>query len=163
VLQKTVLFTGTISDNIKWGKENASEAEVEAAAKIANIHDFIAALPDGYSTLLGQGGVNLSGGQKQRVSIASALVRNPEILILDDCTSAVDMATEANIRQALQKYSEKLTCIIIAQRITSVMDADRIIVLDDGEIAGLGTHEELMRSCGVYRDIYHSQIGREGI
>ena len=163
VLQKTVLFTGTISDNIKWGKENASEAEVEAAAKIANIQDFIAALPDGYSTLLGQGGVNLSGGQKQRVSIASALVRNPEILILDDCTSAVDMATEANIRQALKKYSEKLTCIIIAQRITSVMDADRIIVLDDGEIAGLGTHEELMRSCGVYRDIYHSQIGREGI
>lgn len=163
ILQKTVLFTGTIADNIKWGKENASDLEVETAARNANIHDFISTLPDGYSTLLGQGGVNLSGGQKQRVAIASAMVRNPHILILDDCTSAVDMATEAGIRQALRKYSEKLSCIIIAQRITSVMDSDRILVLDNGEIAGSGTHEELMRSCEVYKDIYHSQIGREGV
>lgn len=163
VPQKTVLFTGTIIDNIKWGKDNAEADEVQKAAEIANAHDFISAFPEGYDTVLGQGGVNLSGGQKQRVSIARALVKKPEILILDDSTSAVDMATEAGIRQKMKKYLKNMTCFIIGQRITSVMGADRIIVLDNGEIAGLGTHEELMQSCEVYKDIFRSQVGKEGI
>jgi ATP-binding cassette subfamily B protein len=163
VPQKNVLFTGTIKENIEWGKEDASLEELQQAAKVAEAHSFIAALPEGYNTYLGQGGVNLSGGQKQRVAIARALVRKPEILILDDCTSAVDVTTEATIKKALRAYSEELTCLVIAQRITSVMDADKIIVLDNGEIAGMGKHEELMDSCKVYQDIFHSQIGREGI
>jgi ATP-binding cassette, subfamily B, multidrug efflux pump len=163
VPQKNVLFTGTIAENIEWGKENASQEDVQYAAEVAQAHSFIAALPEGYNTRLGQGGVNLSGGQKQRISISRALVRQPEILILDDCTSAVDVTTEAMIKKALRVYSKDLTCIIIAQRITSVMDADKIIVLDNGEIAGMGKHEELMDSCRVYQDIFHSQIGREGI
>lgn len=137
--------------------------EVEAAARVAQAHEFISSFPEGYNTLLGQGGVNLSGGQKQRVSIARALVRNPRILIMDDSTSAVDMATEARIREGLKEYLSGLTCLIIAQRITSVMGADRILVLDNGEMAGMGTHGELMQSCEVYRDIYRSQIGKEGM
>ncbi|KPU46090.1 putative ABC transporter ATP-binding protein [Oxobacter pfennigii] len=161
VPQKIILFTGTIMDNILWGKEDAKYEEVLKAAKEAQAHDFIASFPEGYNTMLGQGGVNLSGGQKQRVSIARALIKEPKILILDDCTSAVDMNTEAKIRQALRQHFNKLTCIIIAQRITSVMGADRVIVLDDGEIAGMGSHEELLNCCDVYKDIYHSQIGRE--
>lgn len=163
VPQKSVLFTGTILDNIRWGKENASIEEVQQAASAAEAHEFIAAFPEGYDTFLGQGGVNLSGGQKQRVSIARALVRKPEILILDDCTSAVDVTTEARIKKALRSYSKSLTCIVIAQRITSIMDADKILVLDNGELTGIGRHEELMKTCEVYQDIFHSQIGREGI
>jgi ATP-binding cassette, subfamily B, multidrug efflux pump len=163
VPQKTVLFTGTIINNIKWGKEDASLDEVIEAARIAHAHDFISALPEGYNTLLGQGGVNLSGGQKQRVSIARALIKKPEILILDDSTSAVDMATEADIREKMKKYLKNMTCFIIGQRITSVMGADRIIVLDNGEIVGIGTHEILLQSCEVYKDIFRSQIGKEGI
>ena len=163
VPQKTVLFTGSILENLRWGKETAALEEIKEAAAAAQAHSFIEALPEGYDTHLGRGGVNLSGGQKQRVSIARALVRKPEILILDDCTSAVDVTTELKIKEALRSYTERLTCIIIAQRITSVMDADKILVLDNGEIAGMGTHEELMKTCEVYSDIFHSQIGREGI
>lgn len=161
VPQKTVLFSGTILDNIKWGKEDASLDEVMASAKIAAAHDFICNLPEGYNTELGQGGVNLSGGQKQRISIARALIKKPEILILDDSTSAVDVTTESEIREGLKNYSRHLTTIIIAQRITSVMNADKIVVLDNGEITDIGTHEELMRRSQIYKDIFASQIGKE--
>jgi ATP-binding cassette subfamily B protein len=161
VPQKTTLFSGTVLENIRWGKEMAEMDEVERAARMAQAHDFIAETPEGYNTRLGQGGVNFSGGQKQRVSIARALVRKPEILILDDSTSAVDMATEAKIKESLKKYANGLTCLLIAQRITSIIDADIIIVLDDGEIAGIGSHEELIRGCKVYQEIYQSQIGKE--
>ncbi|ARU62129.1 ABC transporter [Tumebacillus avium] len=161
VPQKTTLFTGTILENIQWGNENATLEEVERAARMAEAEEFIAKTPEGYHTRLGQGGVNLSGGQKQRLSIARALVRNPEILILDDSTSAVDVATEGKIKTALKTYATGLTCILIAQRITSVMDADKIVVLDQGEIIGLGTHEELMNTCDIYQQIYQSQIGKE--
>lgn len=161
VPQKTVLFTGSIKDNIKWGKEEASDDEIISSAKISQAHDFIINLPEGYNTELGQGGVNLSGGQKQRISIARALIRKPEILILDDSTSAVDVTTEAKIREALKIYSKNLTTIIIAQRITSVMGLDKIVVLDNGEVAQIGTHEELMENCQIYRDIFRSQIGKE--
>jgi ATP-binding cassette, subfamily B, multidrug efflux pump len=161
VPQKTVLFTGTVTENIRWGRENATLEEVEEAAKISEAHDFISAFPEGYDTRLGQGGVNFSGGQKQRVSIARALVRKPEILILDDCTSAVDVATESRIREGLSKYIGGLTCLIIAQRITSVMNADRIIVLDNGRIDAIGTHKELMAASDTYKDIFLSQLGKE--
>jgi len=163
VPQKTILFTGTILENIKWGKQNATMEEVVAATSAAQAHDFISSFPEGYETRLGQGGVNLSGGQKQRLAIARALIKSPEILILDDCTSSVDVATEAEIRKALKKYFGKLTCLIVAQRITSVIDTDRIIVLDKGEISCAGTHKELMKTCSVYKDIFHSQIGKEEI
>mgnify|MGYP005837413501 CR=1 FL=1 len=163
VPQKTILFTGTIMDNIRWGSEEATPQEIENAAEVAQAHDFISSFPEGYNTLLGQGGVNLSGGQKQRVSIARALVRKPEILILDDCTSAVDVATESRIKKALKDYSRSLTCIIIAQRITSVMGADRILVLDNGKITGMGNHQELLQTCQVYKDIFRSQVGKEGM
>lgn len=161
VPQKPMLFSGTILDNIRWGREDATEEEVAEAARMAAAHDFIAALPEGYRTKLGQGGVNLSGGQKQRISIARALVRKPRVLILDDCTSAVDVATEAAIKEALRSYARGLTCLLIAQRITSVMDADRILVLEGGEVAGIGDHETLLRECRIYQEIYRSQIGEE--
>ncbi|MGB8956900.1 MAG: ABC transporter ATP-binding protein [Tumebacillaceae bacterium] len=161
VPQKTTLFTGTILENIRWGNEHATLEQVEQAARMAEAHEFIAKAPDGYDTRLGQGGVNLSGGQKQRVSIARALVRNPEILILDDSTSAVDVTTEAKIKASLKTYAADMTCLLIAQRITSVIDADQIVVLDQGEIAGVGTHEELMKTCEVYQQIFQSQIGKE--
>lgn len=161
VPQKTVLFTGTVLENIRWGKEDATREEVEQAARMAEAHDFVAATENGYEARVGQGGVNFSGGQKQRLSIARALVRKPQILILDDSTSAVDVATEGRIKESLRKYAKGLTCIMIAQRITSVMDADKIVVLDKGEVVGIGTHEELLQSCGVYQEIYDSQFGRE--
>ncbi|WP_142063895.1 ABC transporter ATP-binding protein [Brevibacillus sp. AG162] len=161
VPQKTMLFTGTVMENIRWGKAEATHEEVEHAARMAQAHEFISATPEGYETRVGQGGVNFSGGQKQRISIARALVKKPEILILDDSTSAVDVATEGKIKDALRAYAAGLTCILIAQRITSVMDADKIIVLDNGEVAGIGTHDELMTSCHVYQEIFQSQIGRE--
>ncbi|WP_079910937.1 ABC transporter ATP-binding protein [Paenibacillus sp. 32352] len=161
VPQKTVLFTGTVTENIRWGKEDATMEEIIQAAEIAEAHPFITSFPEGYETRLGQRGVNFSGGQKQRVSIARALVRKPEILILDDCTSAVDTATEARIKEGLKKYTQGLTCILIAQRISSVMDADKIVVLDQGEVVGIGKHDELMRSCQVYQEIYLSQMGKE--
>jgi ATP-binding cassette, subfamily B, multidrug efflux pump len=161
VPQKNILFTGSVADNIRWGKENAGIKEIEKATAIAEAQDFIAANPEGYEVVIGQGGVNFSGGQKQRISIARALVRNPEILILDDSTSAVDVATEARIKGSLKKYANGLTCLLIAQRITSIMDTDKIIVLDHGRIVGMGTHEELLKNCGVYQEIYQSQMGKE--
>ncbi|MDR7078715.1 ATP-binding cassette subfamily B protein [Neobacillus niacini] len=161
VPQKTILFTGTVEENIKWGKEDATIEEVERAAKIAGAHDFIIASPEGYQTRIGQGGVNFSGGQKQRLSIARALIKNPQILILDDSTSAVDVTTEERIKAGLKKYAQGLTCLLIAQRITSIMDADNIVVMDHGEIVGMGKHEELLRDCKVYQEIYQSQIGKE--
>jgi len=161
VPQKVVLFSGTVMDNIKWGKEAATFEEINKAAEVAQAQEFINSLPEGYDTVLGQGGVNLSGGQKQRLSIARALIKQPEILILDDCTSAVDVTTEGKIREALKEYSSNLTCILIAQRITTVMSADKIIVLENGEIVGMGKHEELMETSEVYKDIFRSQIGKE--
>lgn len=159
VPQKALLFSGTILDNIRWGKEGATSAEIETAARMAQAHDFVMDFPEGYETRIGQGGVNLSGGQKQRLAIARALVRKPAILILDDATSAVDVATEARIRQALAAYAAGLTCFIIAQRISSIMTADKIAVLDEGKLVGLGQHEELLASCAVYREICQSQLG----
>jgi ATP-binding cassette, subfamily B, multidrug efflux pump len=161
VPQKNILFTGSIEENIRWGKEDATDTEVVTAATIAGAHDFIEKSPEGYQTRIGQGGVNFSGGQKQRISIARALVKKPEILILDDSTSAVDMATEAKIKAALKKYAKGLTCLLIAQRITSIMDADKIVVLDRGELVGVGTHQELLKDCSVYQEIYQSQVGKE--
>jgi len=161
VPQKTTLFTGTVRENIRWGKEDASAEEIEQAAKLAQAHDFLLRTADGYEARVGQGGINFSGGQKQRLSIARALVRRPDILILDDSTSAVDVATEARIKAALRAYAQGLTCILIAQRITSVMDADKIVVLDQGTIIGIGTHESLLATCRVYQEIFQSQLGRE--
>ncbi|MED3561055.1 ABC transporter ATP-binding protein [Bacillus xiapuensis] len=161
VPQQTILFTGSVAENIKWGKEDASTEEMETAALIAGAHDFISAAPEGYQTKIGQGGVNFSGGQKQRISIARALIKKPEILILDDSTSAVDVATEAKIKESLKKYANGLTCILIAQRITSIIDADKIVVMDHGEVVGVGTHEELIHECKVYQEIFQSQIGKE--
>ena len=157
VLQKNVLFSGTIKDNLKWGDENASDEEIFAAADSAQAHGFVESFTEGYNTELGQGGVNVSGGQKQRLCIARALLKKPKILILDDSTSAVDTATEAKIREAFRTSLKDSTKIIISQRINSVIEADKIIVLEDGRISGIGTHEELMRSSGEYREIYSSQ------
>jgi len=159
VPQKTFLFSGGIEDNIRWGRDGATKEEVEAAASAAQAHRFISLFPEGYRTVLGQGGVNLSGGQKQRIAIARAIVRRPDLLILDDSTSAVDAVTEAAIRRALRELSTAMTTIVVAQRISSVLEADRILVLDDGELVGFGSHDELLAGCEVYRDIYESQIG----
>lgn len=161
VLQKNVLFSGSIEDNLRWGDENASDEEIRAAAAAAQADGFITGFTGGYGMELGQGGVNVSGGQKQRLCIARALLKKPKILILDDSTSAVDTATEARIRQAFSTSLKESTKIIIAQRITSVMDADKIIVLEDGKIAGIGNHTQLMKTCGEYRDIYYSQMDKE--
>jgi ATP-binding cassette subfamily B protein len=161
VLQKNTLFSGTIAENLRWGNENATPEELEQAAKTASADDFIRSFPDGYETELGQGGVNLSGGQKQRICIARALLKKPRILILDDSTSAVDTATEAKIRRALREDMSDITKIIIAQRITSVIDADQILVLDDGHVAGCGTHQALLKSCIPYQEIYYSQKDKE--
>ncbi len=161
VLQTSLLFSGTILDNLRWGDPEADLEKAIEAASIAQAHGFITQTPDGYETDLSQGGVNLSGGQKQRLSIARALIKNPKILILDDSTSAVDMATELKIQNALKNRPNKCTTFIIAQRISSVMDADKIIVLHQGRIVGIGTHKELLESTPLYRDIYHSQIGKE--
>ncbi|WML55372.1 ABC transporter ATP-binding protein [Neobacillus sp. PS3-12] len=161
VPQKNILFTGSVAENVRWGNDKAVIEEIEKASKMAEANDFIQAAPEGYDTRIGQGGVNFSGGQKQRISIARALVRNPEILILDDSTSAVDVATEARIKDSLKKYAKGLTCLLIAQRITSIMDTDKIVVLDHGEVAGLGRHEELLKDCQIYQEIYQSQMGKE--
>ncbi|MBR6633171.1 MAG: ABC transporter ATP-binding protein [Clostridia bacterium] len=158
VLQKNVLFSGTIKDNLKWGNENATDEEIENACKNAQAHDFILSFPDGYETVLGQGGVNVSGGQKQRLCIARALLKNPKIIILDDSTSAVDTATDSKIREAFRRELADTTAIIIAQRISSVQDADRIIVLDDGKVVAFDSHEKLMESCEIYREVYESQV-----
>jgi len=157
VLQKNVLFSGTIKENLKWGNENATDEEIINACKAAQAHDFISSMPDGYETDLGQGGVNVSGGQKQRICIARALLKNPKILILDDSTSAVDTATDSKIRQAFIEDLKETTTIIIAQRITSVSEADKIIVLNDGQIDGVGTHKELLKANKIYKEVYESQ------
>lgn len=161
VLQKNVLFSGSIEENLRWGNENAGMDEIRAAARAAQADDFVTSFTDGYDMELGQGGVNVSGGQKQRLCIARALLKKPKILILDDSTSAVDTATEARIRESFRAELKNSTKIIIAQRISSVIDADKILVLSDGKLAGEGTHDELMRSCGEYREIYYSQADKE--
>jgi ATP-binding cassette subfamily B protein len=158
-LQETVLFSGTIRDNIRYGRPEATEAEVVAAAKAAQAHNFVTALPEGYDTILGQRGVNLSGGQRQRIAIARALLVRPQILILDDSTSAVDVETEAQIEEALDERMVGRTSLIIAQRISTVLNADKIVVLDQGQIAAMGTHEELMETSPIYQEIYQSQLG----
>lgn len=163
VPQQTVLFSGTVIDNLRFGLENATMEQMERAAKMAEAHEFIADLPEGYHSLIGQGGVNFSGGQKQRLSIARALIREPEILILDDCTSALDVATEAKIKQSLSKYAKGITCLLIAQRITSVMDSDQIVVMDQGRMVGIGSHDYLLDTCQVYQEIFQSQMGKEQI
>ncbi|MBP7402256.1 MAG: ABC transporter ATP-binding protein [Clostridia bacterium] len=158
VLQNNVLFSGTIRDNLQWGDAGASDEEIAAAAETAQAHEFITGFPDGYDTVLGQGGINLSGGQKQRLCIARALLRRPRILILDDSTSAVDSDTERGIRQAFRERLQDTTVLLIAQRISSVSWADRILVLDNGRLVGNGTHAELLASCQVYREICSTQI-----
>ena len=164
VLQKNVLFSGTIEENLRWGDEDASDAEIRAAARSAQADEFIERFPEGYESGLDQGGTNVSGGQKQRLCIARALLKKPKILILDDSTSAVDTATEARIRSAFTNELKDSTKIIIAQRISSVRDADQIIVLDEGRITGVGTHDELLRSNREYQEIYESQeSGRESV
>ena len=157
VLQKNVLFSGTILDNLRWGNENASEEECIRVAKLACADEFIERFPDKYNTWIEQGGSNVSGGQKQRLTIARALLRKPKVLILDDSTSAVDTATDAKIRKAFREEIPGTTKIIIAQRISSVQDADRILVLDNGQINGLGTHEELLKNNAIYQEVYSSQ------
>lgn len=161
VLQQNVLFSGTIMENLKWGDQNASDEEIYKYAQSAQAHGFITSFPAEYDTELGQGGVNVSGGQKQRLCIARALLKKPKVLILDDSTSAVDTATEAKIRESFDSELEGTTRIIIAQRVLSVMNADKIVVLDHGRIVGTGTHDELLRSCQAYAEIYYSQMDRE--
>ena len=161
VLQKNELFSGTIKDNLRWGNEHATDEEMIHACKLAQADGFIQSFPDGYDTYIEQGGTNVSGGQKQRLCIARAILRRPKVLILDDSTSAVDTATDARIRGALKTALPGTTKLIIAQRITSVMDADMILVLDDGHVVGQGTHAQLMESCEIYREVYESQ--QEGV
>ena len=161
VLQKNTLFSGTIRENLRWGRADATDAEIEEACRMACADEFIQRMPDGYDTYIEQGGTNVSGGQKQRLCIARAILRRPKVLILDDSTSAVDTATDAKIRGALKTALPGATKLIIAQRITSVMDADMILVLDDGRVVGQGTHAQLMESCEIYREVYESQ--QEGV
>lgn len=157
VLQKNVLFSGTIKENLRWGNQNATDEEIEEACRLAQADEFIQRFPDKYDTYIEQGGSNVSGGQKQRLCIARALLKKPKILILDDSTSAVDTKTDALIRKAFAEYIPETTKIIIAQRVASVQDADRIIVMDGGTIQNIGTHEELLKTSSIYREVYTSQ------
>ncbi|MBP5152263.1 MAG: ABC transporter ATP-binding protein [Lachnospiraceae bacterium] len=161
VLQKNVLFSGSIMENLQWGDEEADQNSIEEAAKMAEAHGFVSSFAEGYETDLGQGGVNVSGGQKQRLCIARAMLKKPKILILDDSTSAVDTATEAKIRESLRSALPDTTKLIIAQRISSIIEADKIVVLDDGKIVGYGNHTELMENCEAYKEIYYSQMDKE--
>lgn len=161
VPQKALLFSGTIGYNLRWGKEDASEEEVRKAAEAACADTFICSQPQGYETVLGQGGVNLSGGQKQRLSLARALLRQPKILILDDCTSALDAYTEARVLKGIREHSQDMTVLLISQRISTVRRADRILCMENGYAVGYGSHEELMKNCRLYQEIYQSQIGGE--
>ena len=161
VLQKNVLFSGTIEENLRWGDENATEEQIRSAAESAQADKFVSSFPKGYQTDLDQGGTNVSGGQKQRLCIARALLKKPKILILDDSTSAVDTATEAQIRNTFKTTLADTTKIIIAQRISSVMDADMILVMDNGKITGIGTHEQLLKENTEYQEIYYSQMEKE--
>ena len=162
VLQKSELYTGTIKDNICWGKEDATMDEVEYAAKIAQADSFIKSFNEGYDTFVAEKGSSLSGGQKQRISIARALIKKPEILIFDDSTSALDLQTEANLYKAINESLKDMTIITIAQRVASVRNADKIVVLNDGEIASIGSHDELIKSCPIYQEIYNSQLKKDG-
>ncbi len=157
VLQKNELFSGTVAENLRWGNENATMEEIRHAARVTQADGFIMAMPEGYDSEMEQGGSNVSGGQKQRLCIARALLKNPKILILDDSTSAVDTATDRAIRDAFRNEMPDVTKIIIAQRISSVQDADRIIVMDNGRITDFGTHDELLNRCCIYREVYESQ------
>ena len=161
VPQKALLFTGTIQENLRWGNKQASMEEIRQYAQTACADEFVAKLPEGYETRLGQGGVNLSGGQKQRLSIARALLKKPQILILDDCTSALDATTEAQVLAGIRKESEGMTVLLVSQRISTVMKADHILCLEDGRICGFGSHADLMSDCEPYKTIYRSQIGEE--
>lgn len=158
VLQKNVLFSGTIKDNLRWGNENATDEEMIEACKLSQAHSFIMEMPEGYDTYIEQGGTNVSGGQKQRICIARSLLKKPKILILDDSTSAVDTKTDSLIRAAFRKFIPETTKIIIAQRISSIQDADKIIVLDGGEVTAFGTHDELMKNSDIYKEVYYSQV-----
>jgi ATP-binding cassette subfamily B multidrug efflux pump len=162
-LQEAILFSGTIRDNIRYGNPDASDEEVVEAAKIAQAHEFIMSFPEGYDTMVGQRGVNLSGGQKQRIAIARALLVKPKILILDDSTSAVDVETEAEIENALESLMDDTTSFIVAQRISTVLKADKILVLDNGRIAAEGSHDELIETSPLYQEIYDSQLGDGGV
>ena len=163
VLQKNELFSGTIKENLRWGDENATDEQIEHACKLAQAHDFIVNFPNGYDTYIEQGGTNVSGGQKQRLCIARALLKKPKILILDDSTSAVDTKTDSLIRTAFREEIPNTTKLIIAQRIASVQDADKILILDNGKINGFGTHEELLENNEIYKDVYYSQNRKEGV
>jgi ATP-binding cassette subfamily B multidrug efflux pump len=163
VPQETILFSGTVRDNIRYGKPGASDEEVIAAAKAAQAHDFILELPQGYDTHIEERGVNLSGGQKQRIAIARAIILNPKILILDDSTSSVDVETETKIQDALQEMMKNRTSFVVAQRISTVLRADKIIVIDDDRIAAEGTHAELIRTSAIYQEIYESQLGNGSV
>jgi ATP-binding cassette subfamily B protein len=158
VPQKAVLFAGTISENLRYGRENATDKDIKHAAEIAQATEFILKMPGRFESLISQGGTNVSGGQMQRLSIARALVRKPEIYVFDDTFSALDFKTDARLRAALKEETHSSTVLIVAQRVSTVIDADRIIVLDDGRVAGIGTHKELMKSCEVYRGIVTSQL-----
>ena len=162
VLQKNELFSGTVKENLRWGNENATDEEMKHACYLACADEFIEAMPDQYDTYIEQGGNNVSGGQKQRLCIARALLKKPKVLILDDSTSAVDTKTDATIQRAFAEYIPDTTKIIIAQRISSVQNADKIVVLNDGKIDAVGTHEELLENCNIYREVYQSQVKGDG-
>lgn len=162
VLQKNELFSGTIKENLRWGNENATDEEIKHACHLACADGFIEAMPKQYDTYIEQGGNNVSGGQKQRLCIARALLKNPKVLILDDSTSTVDTKTDAAIQRAFAEYIPDTTKIIIAQRVSSVQNADKIVVLNDGKIDAVGTHEELLKNCNIYRDVYRSQVKGDG-
>ena len=157
VLQKNELFSGTIKENLRWGNENATDEEIEEACRLACADEFIQSFPDKYDTYIEQGGTNVSGGQKQRLCIARALLKKPKVLILDDSTSAVDTKTDASIQKSFAEFIPDTTKIIIAQRVSSVQHADRIVVMDDGKIAACGKHDELLKTCDIYREVYESQ------